>query len=113
VFLEAFSHGLPVVATNIGAIPDFVEEGQSGYLVGSNDAAQLANRLNELLADPARCAAFGARGQALVSDRYTWQATAEKIAGHIKRCINFDDRHVQIPAAQPEPDTALVARVAV
>jgi glycosyltransferase involved in cell wall biosynthesis len=112
VFLEAFSHGLPVVATNIGAIPDFVEEGRSGYLVGSNDAAQLANRLNELLADPARCAAFGARGQALVSNRYTWRATAEKIARHIKGCINFDDRHVQIPAAQPVPDAALVARVA-
>lgn len=113
VFLEAFSHGLPVVATNIGAIPDFVEEGQSGYLVSSNDAAQLASRLNELLDDPARCAAFGARGQALVSDRYTWRATGERIAGHINRCISLDERAVQILAAQPEPETALVARVAV
>lgn len=90
VFLEAFAHGLPVVATNIGAIPDFVEQGRSGYMVDCNDAAQLANRLNQLLADPARCAEFGARGQALVGDRYTWAATTERMAFHIKRCIGAD-----------------------
>jgi len=54
VFLEAFSHGLPIVATNIGAIPDFVQNGRSGYLVDSNDVEQLANRLGELLGDPDR-----------------------------------------------------------
>jgi glycosyltransferase involved in cell wall biosynthesis len=97
VFLEAFSHGLPIVATNIGAIPDFVEEGKSGYLVGSNDVGQLAARLNELLADPARCAAFGARGQALVSDRYTWKSTAEHIAANIERCMSFDDQPAKTP----------------
>jgi glycosyltransferase involved in cell wall biosynthesis len=90
VFLEAFAHGLPIVATNIGAIPDFVEQGRSGYMVDCNDAAQLANRLNELLADPARCAAFGIRGQALIGDRYTWAATTERLAFHIKRCIGPD-----------------------
>ena len=112
VFLEAFAHGLPIVATNIGAIPDFVEDGQSGYVVGCNDVAQLANRLSNLLADPVRCAAFGARGRALVSDRYTWRATAEKIAGHIKRCIDFDDRPARIPAATQVADAILVARIA-
>jgi glycosyltransferase involved in cell wall biosynthesis len=90
VFLEAFAHGLPIIATNIGAIPDFVEQGRSGYMVDCNDAAQLAYRLNELLADPARSAAFGMRGQAFVGDRYTWQATAERLAVHIKRCLEPD-----------------------
>jgi glycosyltransferase involved in cell wall biosynthesis len=109
VFLEAFGHGLPVVATNIGAIPDFVEEGQSGHMVGSNDAVQLAKRLSELLGDPARCAAFGARGHALVSARYTWQATGAKISAHIRRCMDFDARLVQIPAPRPVADAALIA----
>jgi glycosyltransferase involved in cell wall biosynthesis len=101
VFLEAFAHGLPIVATNIGAIPDFVEQGRSGYMVDCNDAAQLANRLNELLANPARCAAFGARGKALVSDRYTWAATAEKLGFHIKRCIGLDARGDSIAKSWP------------
>jgi glycosyltransferase involved in cell wall biosynthesis len=90
VFLEAFAYGLPIIATNIGAIPDFVEQGRSGYMVDCNDAAQLAYRLNELLADPARSAAFGIRGRAFVGDRYTWQATAERLAVHIKRHLGPD-----------------------
>ncbi|HKT72557.1 MAG TPA: glycosyltransferase family 4 protein [Steroidobacteraceae bacterium] len=84
VFLEAFAYGLPVVATNLGAIPDFVEDGVSGFRVDCNDAEQLARRLSELLDDPARCAAFGARGRALVGERYTWQSTAERIAAHVR-----------------------------
>jgi glycosyltransferase involved in cell wall biosynthesis len=104
VFLEAFAHGLPIVATNIGAIPEFVEHGQSGYLVACNDAAQLADRLNALLSDPARCAAFGARGQALVHDRYSWQATAERMAGDINRCIRLDAHPGQPRESQPPAD---------
>lgn len=112
VFVEAFAHGLPIVATNVGAIPDFVEEGQSGYLVRCNDPVQLASRLIELLANPARCIQFGARGQAMVSDRYTWQATAEKIAGHIKRCVSADFRIAQVREQRPVPEAQLDPSVA-
>ena len=105
VFLEAFSHGLPVIATNIGAIPDFVENGRSGYLVDSNDVEQLANRLGELLGDPDRCAAFGARGRALVGNRYTWNSTVERIARHIEPHLHFDRPRPQIPAPHAAADT--------
>jgi glycosyltransferase involved in cell wall biosynthesis len=108
VFLEAFSHGLPIVATNIGAIPDFVEHGRSGYLVDCNDPAQLANRLNQLLSDPERCAAFGARGQRLVHDRYTWKATAQRLTAHINRCIGLDARSGHPRESEPTRDTGLV-----
>jgi glycosyltransferase involved in cell wall biosynthesis len=104
VFLEAFAHGLPIVATNIGAIPDFVEHGRSGYLVDCNDPAQLAGRLNALLSDPARCAEFGARGQALVQDRYSWQATAERLAADINRCLQPDTSAGQLRESRPPGD---------
>jgi glycosyltransferase involved in cell wall biosynthesis len=107
VFLEAFAHGLPIVATNIGAIPEFVEHGRSGYLVDCNDATQLAIRLNELLRDPARCAAFGARGQALVQERYSWRATAERLAVHIDCCIRLDARAVRLRESRPPSDADL------
>lgn len=113
VFLEAFSHGLPIVASNIGAIPEFVEHGRSGYLVDCNHPAQLANRLNQLLSDPARCAAFGARGQRLVQERYTWKATAERLAAHINRCIGLDTRAGQPCESQPARDAGLVGIPAV
>ena len=112
VFLEAFAHGLPIVATNIGAIPDFVEQGRSGYMVDCNDPAQLANRLNELLTNPERCAAFGVRGRALVDDRYTWQTTAERLAVHIKRCVRLDTGVGRLSGFWPATNAGFAARFA-
>lgn len=85
VFLEAFAHGLPVVATNIGAIPDFVKEGVSGYLVPPDDVVTLAERLSSMLEKPAQCAEFGRQGHELVRQRYTWSATGARMAARIRQ----------------------------
>ncbi|MGB9931517.1 glycosyltransferase family 4 protein [Haloarcula amylolytica] len=62
VITEAMAAGLPVVATDIAGIPEQVEHGESGYLIPPGDAAALADRLNELLADPRLRERFGQRG---------------------------------------------------
>lgn len=85
VFLEAFEHRLPVVATNIGALPDVVQEGVSGYLVETEDVDALADRLHRLLRSPELCKRFGKSGYAHVQSRYTWQATGRRIAHAIRR----------------------------
>ena len=96
----------------IGAMPDFVEQGRPGYMVECKDAAQLVNRLNELLGDPAKCAAFGARGQALVDDRYTWHATAARLAAPIKRSLTLDPRVGQHATCWPATNASFAACVA-
>ena len=85
VLLEAFSYGLPIVATRIGAIAEIVEDGESGYLVRPQSTDELADRLMTLLGDPARCAHFGARGRQRVRERYSWSETGRRIAAHIER----------------------------
>lgn len=87
VLLEAFSYGLPIVSTRIGAIPEIVEDGQSGYLVGPQHTDGLADRLMTLLGDPARCAHFGERGRQRVRERYSWDETGRRIAAHIERIV--------------------------
>ncbi|QSG05103.1 Glycosyltransferase [Halapricum desulfuricans] len=62
VITEAMAAGLPVVATDIAGIPKQVEHGESGYLIPPGDDAALADRLNELLADPQLRERFGRRG---------------------------------------------------
>lgn len=52
VILEALACGLPVVATDIGGIPEFVEEAKVGFLFRSEDHTQLADRIRRLLDDP-------------------------------------------------------------
>jgi glycosyltransferase involved in cell wall biosynthesis len=50
--LEAFVHGVPVIASDGGAIPEVLEDGISGLLFPSEDAAALADAVCRLLSDP-------------------------------------------------------------
>ncbi len=57
--LEALAHGVPVVASHIGGLPEYVTPGQEGLLVPPGDDAALAEALSRLLSDPAQAAAMG------------------------------------------------------
>jgi glycosyltransferase involved in cell wall biosynthesis len=57
--LEAGARKLPVVASNVGGIPEIIKNGDSGYLVESGNASELSNRLIRLLGDPVLRESFG------------------------------------------------------
>lgn len=48
VVLEAMAHGVPVVSTRVEGIPEVIADGQSGLLVGANDAPEVAHALARL-----------------------------------------------------------------
>jgi glycosyltransferase involved in cell wall biosynthesis len=87
VFLEAMAHKLPVVATNIGAIPELIVEGKNGYLVEPDRPDLLAAKLIDLLASPDRCQEFGLNGHQLLWNTYTWEKTGMRIRENIERFI--------------------------
>jgi glycosyltransferase involved in cell wall biosynthesis len=74
VTLEAMAHGLPVVATRAGGIPDKVVEGETGYLVEPGDVAALAERLGRMAAAPDEARRMGARGRTRARERFAWPA---------------------------------------
>jgi glycosyltransferase involved in cell wall biosynthesis len=84
VFVEALAHGVPVVATRLGALPDIVQDGESGLLVAPHDVDALAAALTRLLREPDTARAFGARGRDFVRDRFTWDAVADSLASEIR-----------------------------
>jgi glycosyltransferase involved in cell wall biosynthesis len=83
VMLEAMAHKLPVVASNIGAIPDFIQDGQNGFLVEPDQADQLAEKIIRLLDSPGLCNQFGENGHQLFWERYNWAESGRHIKNHI------------------------------
>ena len=75
---EAMACGTPVVASDGGALPEVVADGETGRVVPAGDARALADALGELLADPKRCVEMGTAGYRRVVDRFTWPRTAER-----------------------------------
>jgi glycosyltransferase involved in cell wall biosynthesis len=49
--IEAMAAKLPVVATSVGAVPEIIEDGKNGILVGPAKPEQLAGKINDLLND--------------------------------------------------------------
>jgi phosphatidylinositol alpha-1,6-mannosyltransferase len=72
VFLEAAACGKPVVVGRSGGAPEATLDGESGVVVEPRDASAIATAIIDLLTDPARAAAMGARGRTWVEENWQW-----------------------------------------
>ncbi len=63
--MEALGAGLPVIAADVGGIPQLVIEGRTGYRLGANDDTGFADRIVTLLRDPALRAKLGDNGRTM------------------------------------------------
>ena len=67
---EAMACGKPVVATRVGAIPELVRDGMTGFLVNRGDASAMADTLIKLIHDPQLRAQMGAAGGAVAKAEF-------------------------------------------
>jgi rhamnosyl/mannosyltransferase len=79
VLLEAWAQGVPVVATEIGALPSLVEDGTTGALARANDPDDLARALHEVLTDPDLARTLGENGRRRVAADFTWPTQARRM----------------------------------
>jgi N-acetyl-alpha-D-glucosaminyl L-malate synthase BshA len=61
--LEAMSCSVPVVASNVGGIPELITHGENGYVAELGDVSRMARYVVELLTNPKRLSAFSAKAR--------------------------------------------------
>jgi len=69
--LEAFAAGKPVIASDIGGIPELIEDGRDGLLFKPGNVGELANRIRLLLNDKHKIQQFGSRAKRKIEQQYS------------------------------------------
>ena len=85
--IDAMSHGLPVVSSRIGPIPEVVEHGRTGLLVDAGDVDALTVALDRLVADPGDAREMGAAGRAAFLERFTLEAFRDRLGAFYRRAL--------------------------
>ena len=78
--IEALACGVPVVQPKSGAFPELIEATGGGLISDQDDALSLADSIDTLLSDPLRARAMGEHGRAVVLQRFTADAMAQRFA---------------------------------
>jgi glycosyltransferase involved in cell wall biosynthesis len=92
VVLEAFALARPVIATRVGGTPDVVRDGDTGWLVPPEDPPALADALLAAAGDATAREERGARGAALVAQRYSIAALVDRVEELLGRLVTKGGR---------------------
>jgi glycosyltransferase involved in cell wall biosynthesis len=78
VLLEAMSAGLPVIGSDVGGIPDIIENGKNGLLVPERSPDKLAEALLTLVRDTALRERLVVGAQEDVRERFSWERVGKR-----------------------------------
>jgi len=77
IMLEAMACGTPVLATPVGAIPDIIKDGETGFLLRSNDPKHIADKIIELLNKPELLEKVSKNAYNYVRENFSYRKTLE------------------------------------
>jgi glycosyltransferase involved in cell wall biosynthesis len=103
---EAMSHGIPVVASRRGALPELIDDGVNGFLFEPGDPRDLARKVTRLWEDPALCRRFGQAARAKAASQWNpfshferTQAVYDRVCGIAPVAAANDDEARAMPGA--------------
>lgn len=103
---EAMAAGVPVVATRVGGVTSLVDEGRTGHTVEPGDVGALAERICEVLGDPAAARALGNAGREKADKSYRVAAVAGRVRAVYDQAVEDDDGLGIVDALPPSSSPA-------
>ena len=85
-FLEAMAAGIPVIATPVGGIPDFLKDGETGLMTEVGNPRSIAQKVEKLIKDRESREYIVKNARKMIEDGYQWKAIAERM----KEIFDFD-----------------------
>lgn len=79
ILLEISSKGLPIVASDVGGIKEFVKHGQTGLLVDMKNISGYTDALNQLASNPEKAKQLTKNSQKLLKEQHSWESFIEQI----------------------------------
>jgi glycogen synthase len=83
--LESMARGVPVIATNRGAAPEIICDGENGILVPANDPVALADAIHRLIQNPLLCEKMRYNALKTVHEKYTFEKIFNRIEDYFGR----------------------------
>ena len=88
--IEAMAMGLPIIGSNIGGIPEVIEDNVNGFLVEPNNLKDLSGAIERLILNPESRARMGLEGQRRYTRMFTVDEMMKKIKGLYQEQARLD-----------------------
>ena len=75
----------PVIATNVGGIPELMEDGKTGFLIEKNNPEELFEKLSTLLNNLEKSKEMGNKGREFVKNNFNWDKICNDFLNHLKK----------------------------
>ena len=89
IIKEAFLLKVPVVATNVGGIPELVKNNETGFLIKKGEHSELFKKLEILLNDKTMAKKMGKAGRDFVSNNFSWEIISKNFKEKIENHLDF------------------------
>ena len=75
----------PVIATNVGGIPELMKDGETGFLIEKNNSDELFEKLSMLLNNLENAKEMGIKGKEFVKNNFNWDKISNDFLNHLKK----------------------------
>ncbi len=80
-FLEAMAAGIPVIGTQVGGIPDFLKDGETGLFCEVNNPKSITQKVEKLIKDRESRDYIIKQAKEMVYKKYSWDGVVDKMKG--------------------------------